>query len=74
MFCNKKVYNMTIMVIFACAFLANLCALFFRDTLPDFWSGFLQGIALVGMLLGLIHVGRCMAQKKNPYTGENITK
>lgn len=43
---------------------------FFRNRLSDFYLGFLEGFAIVCILIGFGYLLWCMVKKKNPYRVE----
>lgn len=67
---NNKFFCSVVQIIYITGLLSFLISMLLRNSLPDFWHGYLEGIAIVGMLLGLTHNTICIVKKVNPYTGK----
>lgn len=44
-------------------------SLLLRGLLPDFWLGFAEGAALVGVTGGVVHLAVCLVKGRNVMTG-----
>ncbi len=63
----KKCYRIIGLTAWSVGLILNEIYLFFGDRFPDFWAGFMQGLALVGMVTGIIYIICCVAMKQNPF-------
>ena len=60
------------MILYLVGMLFFTMSLFMSRLLPDFWLGFAEGIAIVGIVMGMIHIVFCFVRGRNPFTGKPI--
>jgi uncharacterized protein YacL len=63
----KKQLRITIMLFYKIGLIISLARFALQPDLTDFTWGFLRGISIVFMAIGLIYMGWCFGKKKNPY-------
>ena len=71
-FFEKKGYCSFVMLLYLVGMLCFTMSLFMSRLLPDFWLGFAEGIAIVGIVMGMIHIVFCFVRGRNPFTGMPI--
>lgn len=71
-FYKRKVYNMFIMGISFIGMMMYAVSMFLRNRISGFPLGFIEGISIVLMMLGIIHMIISFINKRNPYSGEDM--
>ena len=71
-FYKKKGYNMFIMGLLFIGMLMYVMSMFLRNKIADFPLGFIEGISIVLIMLGIIHMIISFINKRNPYSGEDM--
>lgn len=56
-------------VLYLTGLLCFTLSLFLKDRLPDFWLGYIEGIAITGIIAGVAHFIFCFIEKRNPFNG-----
>lgn len=69
-FFEKKGYCSFVMALYLVGMLCFAMSLFLSRLLPDFWLGFAEGIAIAGIVMGMIHIVFCFVRGRNPFTGQ----
>ena len=63
----KKAYKIMIVVFYHIGMIIWFARLVMPPVLPDYASGFLTGVSIVFILIGVAYMGWCLGKKKNPY-------
>lgn len=71
-FYKKKGYNMFIMGLLVIGMMMYMISMFLRNKIADFPLGFIEGVSIVLMILGIIHMMISFINKRNPYSGEDM--
>ncbi|EDS72560.1 hypothetical protein NE604_05515 [Anaerofustis stercorihominis] len=69
---KKKRYNMFIMGLSVIGMMMYIISMFLRNKIADFPLGFIEGVSIVLMILGIIHMMISFINKRNPYSGEDM--
>ncbi|RGD73496.1 hypothetical protein [Anaerofustis stercorihominis] len=71
-FYKEKGYNMFIMGLSVIGMMMYMISMFLRNKIADFPLGFIEGVSIVLMILGIIHMMISFINKRNPYSGEDM--